>query len=246
MHLAAAILALVPVVALQLAPPHANPPLLIGVAWTGVALASHAVALTLLAGIRVQRLVAIATLLAAIAGIALSAVGWRAIGSAHLLGTSAALLVSSLALLGAPRSSAIASYAQSLIAWWKQLVYAVGALAFVAGAYWIAVPTWDVGVSILMSVWCYLGAPFSVDCLARAWRERKPGWALLGLVIAYGVGSLSYEVYNSIRMGHHPITYWENLFFSVPVTIIAGTVWRADQMRPRREKGTGLITSRDN
>jgi hypothetical protein len=44
----------------------------------------------------------------------------------------------------------------------------------------------------------------------------------------YFVASGSYEIYNTIRMGQHPITYWYNLGFSVPVTLIAGFVWRYD------------------
>jgi hypothetical protein len=102
---------------------------------------------------------------------------------------------------------------------------------FVWGACFWAVPTWDVGVSILMSVLCYLLAPWAVGLVWRSLRGRRPGWPRelgLGLVLVYFVASGSYEIYNTIRMGQHPVTYWQNLAFSVPVTIAAGLLWRYD------------------
>jgi len=114
---------------------------------------------------------------------------------------------------------------------WKLVTFGLGTGFFVWGAYFWAVPTWDVGVSILMSVLCYLLAPWAVGLGWRALRDRGPGWPRnlgVALVAVYFVASGSYEIYNTLRMGQHPVTYWQNLAFSVPVTIAAGLLWRHD------------------
>jgi hypothetical protein len=107
----------------------------------------------------------------------------------------------------------------------------IGTVFFVWGAYHWDVPTWDVGVSILMSVLCYLLAPWAVASALRAVRERRNHW-LREFFIASGtiyfIASGSYEIYNTLRMGHYPVTYWENLAFSVPVTLVAGFLWQFD------------------
>ena len=122
-------------------------------------------------------------------------------------------------------------YLRKLLRPWKLLTFVVGATFFTWGAYHWDVPTWDVGVSMLMSVLCFLVAPWAVDLGLRAVLSRKERW-VRDLVVAAGaiyiVASGSYEAYNTIRMGYHPVTYWLNLAFSVPVTISAGLVWRYD------------------
>jgi hypothetical protein len=141
--------------------------------------------------------------------------------------------------------AALARYLRSLMRPWKLVTFAIGTGFFVWGAYLWAVPTWDVGVAVLMSVLCYLLAPWAMDLVWRSPRERRPGWLRklgLGALAVYLVASGSYEIYNTLRMGQHPVTYWENLAFSVPVTIAAGLLWRYDgslrdllrELRPRR------------
>lgn len=123
------------------------------------------------------------------------------------------------------------AYFIGLLRPWKVVTFALGTGFFVWGAWFWAVPTWDVGVSILMSVLCFLLAPWAVDLGIRAVQLRFPGWAwhlAVALATVYLVASGSYEIYNTIRMGQHPITYWLNLAFSVPVTIAAGFLWRYD------------------
>jgi uncharacterized membrane protein len=122
-------------------------------------------------------------------------------------------------------------YLRNLFRPWKLVTFVMGAAFFVGGAYYWAVPTWDVGVSILMSVLCFLFAPWAVDVGLRACLSRKSGWIrdlIMAAGVVYMVASGSYEAYNTIRMGCHPVTYWLNLAFSIPVTIAAGLVWRYD------------------
>jgi hypothetical protein len=122
-------------------------------------------------------------------------------------------------------------YFMSLLRPWKLMSFAFGTGFFVWGAWFWAVPTWDVGVSILMSVLCFLQAPWAIDLGLRAARLRPRHWGwhlVIAAATVYFVASGSYEIYNTIRMGQHPITYWLNLAFSVPVTIAAGLIWRYD------------------
>lgn len=82
-----------------------------------------------------------------------------------------------------------------------------------------------------MSVLCYLLAPWAVDLGWRALRDRKPGWwrrLLVAAAVVYFAASGSYEVYNTVRVAQYPVTYWENFFFSVPVNLAAGMLWRYD------------------
>lgn len=123
------------------------------------------------------------------------------------------------------------AYLRCLLQPWKLITFFCATAFFIWGAYHWAVPTWDVGVSVVMSVLCFLLAPWAIDLGARAILERRPGWVCRGLLattLVYLVASGSYELYNTIRMGQHPVTYWQNLAFSVPVTIAAGLVWRYD------------------
>ena len=126
---------------------------------------------------------------------------------------------------------ALRRYLRNLLRPWKVLAFALGTAFFVWGAGYFDAPTWDVGVSWLMSVLCYLLAPYAVDLGLRAVSERKRHWQwrLFGAAaIVYFIASGSYELYNTMRMGIHPVTYWYNLAFSIPVTLIAGFVWRYD------------------
>lgn len=123
------------------------------------------------------------------------------------------------------------AYLRNLFRPWKLVTFALGTAFFVWGAGYFDAPTWDVGVSWLMSVLCYLLAPFAMDLGIAALRDRGLHWRAklcASAALIYFIASGSYEIYNTIRMGEHPYTYWYNLWFSVPVTIIAGIVWRYD------------------
>lgn len=102
--------------------------------------------------------------------------------------------------------------------------------AFVIGALWFAVPTWDVGVSLWMSILCFALAPLAVSLAVVGYRQhtglRRVAYIMASTALIYFVGSGSYELYHLVIFDQHPPTYWPNLFFSVPVTIIAGILWR--------------------
>lgn len=215
--------------ALQFVPPPNNPPLVVGCAWTIATLLAHWLALALLAERNVRRvhLVLLGSLLVMLG--AGTCFGFAApIASAHLTATCFVALLSCLAL-DASRSddttSSNGKYFAELLRPWKFSGYAIGMIVFVAGAYDLQLPTWDVGVSILMSAYCFLGAPWATAAVIEGYKERSWRRFMFGACAVYAIGSGSYEIYNTLRMGQHPPTYWPNLFFSVPVTLVAGLIW---------------------
>lgn len=127
----------------------------------------------------------------------------------------------------------VGRYLRRLLYPWKLVTLAAGTAFFVWGAYFFDAPTWDVGVSLLMSGLCFLLAPLALDLVLGALRGRsRPLPRLLrllaGAALVYLVGSGSYELYHLLVNGRHPVTYWENLLFSLPVAVCAGLLWRLD------------------
>ena len=115
---------------------------------------------------------------------------------------------------------------------WKVTTFLLGMASFVIGALYFAVPTWDVGVSIWMSILCYTLAPLGVSLAITGFRKKR-GWPRVGCLMGaaaliYFVGSGSYELYHLVVWDQRPPTYWENVFYSIPVTVIAGILWRYD------------------
>ncbi|MFU8807391.1 MAG: hypothetical protein ACNA8W_26515, partial [Bradymonadaceae bacterium] len=127
---------------------------------------------------------------------------------------------------------AVLKYFKMLLRPWKVVTFLIGTAYFVIGAGWYALPTWDVGVSIWMSVLCYGLAPLGVSMAVTGYRDfrglHRVAYILGSAMIIYFVGSGSYELYHRVFFDGHPPTYWQNLFYSVPVTIIAGILWRYD------------------
>ena len=124
----------------------------------------------------------------------------------------------------------IKDYLRLLLFPWKVVTFLIGMMAFVVGALWLTLPTWDVGVSIWMSVLCFALAPLAISLARVGYRQykgrKRAAYLVASAVLIYFVGSGSYEIYHLLIFGQHPPTYWPNLFFSVPVTIIAGILWQ--------------------
>jgi integrase len=98
---------------------------------------------------------------------------------------------------------------------WKVVTFLPGMAFFIWGAYAFDAPTWDVPVSVIMSVVTFLLAPWSEDQLVRG--ARLGGLQRLRLALGLGgiylCGSGSYEFYHLVCSGWHPATYWESFFF---------------------------------
>jgi len=128
------------------------------------------------------------------------------------------------------RTEMLLDYFRRLMRPWKIVTFILGTAFFIWGAHAFDAPTWDMPVSIIMSVVTFLLAPWSVDQLVLGVRRRGGQRLRLaaGLAGIYVCGSGSYEVYHLIWSGWHPPTYWENFFFSIPTAIVAGMIWRVN------------------
>ena len=121
-------------------------------------------------------------------------------------------------------------YVKDLLRPWKLVTFSMALGYYIWGAYYYKCPTWDVPVSIIMSVLTYIFAPWTVRSVYYLVRARPRKWVLKLLVcaaVAYACASGSYELYNWKHLGYHPPpTYWVNLYYSSLIFFAAGMFWR--------------------
>lgn len=122
------------------------------------------------------------------------------------------------------------SYAKELLRPWKLVSFSMALGYYIWGAVRYQCPTWDIPVSIIMSVLTYVFAPWTVDAIYSLFRHRPRNWGfglLLCLAIIYVCASGSYELYNLWNLGYWPPpTYWVNLYYSSLMFFAAGMLWR--------------------
>ncbi len=127
-------------------------------------------------------------------------------------------------------SFSIKKYTKELLRPWKLATFSVALSYYVWGAHYYRMPTWDVPVSVIMSLLTYVFAPWVVNLLFYLIKERpkKSGWKLIAcFLVTYICASGSYEVYHmTVGIGFHPPTYWVNLYYSTLIFIAAGMFWR--------------------
>jgi hypothetical protein len=121
-------------------------------------------------------------------------------------------------------------YAKELLRPWKLITFSIALGYYIYGAYRYQCPTWDVPVSIIMSVLTYLFAPWTVKSVYYLIQKRPKYWirdlVICGIVI-YACASGSYELYNWRHLGYWPPpTYWVNLWYSSCAFIAAGILWK--------------------
>ena len=129
-------------------------------------------------------------------------------------------------------SFSLRRYVKELFRPWKLTTFFMALGYYIWGAYYYQVPTWDVPVSLIMGGLTYLFAPWTVKSAQYLIKVRPRHWVrglFVCAAITYGCASGSYELYNWWHLGYHPPpTYWANLFYSIPVFIGAGLVWKFD------------------
>ena len=124
----------------------------------------------------------------------------------------------------------IKRYAKELIRPWKLATFSLALAYYIWGAYYYQCPTWDVPVSLIMSLLTYIFAPWTVKSIYYLAKNRPRYWLLRLIVCAaviYACASGSYELYNWWNLGYHPPpTYWINLYYSTLMFFAAGMVWK--------------------
>ena len=123
-------------------------------------------------------------------------------------------------------------YFGELLRPWKIISFLLALSYYIWGAYYYRCPTWDVPDSLIMSILTYVFAPGTVKEIIYLISKKPRFWSikfLFCLVIIYACASGSYELYNWWHLGYWPPpTYLPNLFYSIPVFVGAGIVWKHD------------------
>jgi hypothetical protein len=126
----------------------------------------------------------------------------------------------------------INAYAKELVRPWKLLTLSIAVGYYIWGAYYYRCPTWDVPVSLIMSVLTYVCAPWTVKSVLYLLQARPKHWQrslIFCILVTYACASGSYELYNWWHLGYYPPpTYWVNLYYSTLMFIGAGLFWKFD------------------
>jgi len=121
-------------------------------------------------------------------------------------------------------------YINELFRPWKLVTFSIALGYYIFGAYHYHCPTWDVPVSIIMSVLTYVFAPWTISSVYYLIKKRPRHWVLkltICAMVIYACASGSYELYNWWHLGYHPPpTYWVNLYYSSLIFFAAGMVWK--------------------
>ena len=123
---------------------------------------------------------------------------------------------------------------------WKIIVFLL-ALFIVSGVglLWLD-PTWDLGISIIMSTLTYFTAPYSVGIFYRfiKWIERKNIELFLAIILTFFSASWFYDGYNYLYLlWFYPNTWFSNILYSIPVYLLWWIIWNLDYSK---EKGAYL------
>lgn len=123
---------------------------------------------------------------------------------------------------------------------WKIIVFLL-ALFIISGVglLWLD-PTWDLGISIIMSILTYFTAPYSVGIFYRfiKWIERKNIELFLAIILTFFSASWFYDGYNYLYLlWFYPNTWFSNILYSIPVYLLWWIIWNLDYSK---EKGAYL------
>lgn len=86
-------------------------------------------------------------------------------------------------------------------------------------------PTWDVANSIIISTVVFISAPWSVAVLYRTIKSGKPDHQMPVALCFLFLPCWTYDLYILLRDHLYPPTWYDNLYLSGAITIIAGLFW---------------------
>ncbi len=96
---------------------------------------------------------------------------------------------------------------------WKLTTFAVAAAGLIVIAPYTGDPTWDHVDAAFMSILAFGTAPWAVETLYRAVRDRVPRrQTFVALCVWLFSASWSYDLYLLVRDGHYPVTWWGRPF----------------------------------
>ncbi len=109
---------------------------------------------------------------------------------------------------------------------WKLLSFGLGMSWLLYGALNYEIADWDVGISLIMGGLTYICAPWSVQVILNALRNRPNYWPLhivTALVVAWFVVDGVYWMYHT--MMNNTMYRPENFTASLALYFLAGTIW---------------------
>ncbi|MCP4370376.1 MAG: hypothetical protein GY797_20020 [Deltaproteobacteria bacterium] len=117
------------------------------------------------------------------------------------------------------------SYWKFLLERWKLFTLVVATLSVTLAAPYSGDPTWDVPDSIIISLLTYIFAPWSVAVLFRNLRSWKFGPDFWVALCVFFIPCWTYDLYILFRDKIYPPTWYNNLYISGGITLIAGLFW---------------------
>ncbi len=108
---------------------------------------------------------------------------------------------------------------------WKIFTFAAATLIITLVAPYSGDPTWDVPDSIIISMLTFILAPWSVGVLyrsLRSWKFNIEFW--IGLCFFF-IPCWTYDLYILLRDKIYPPTWYDNLYISGGIVLIAGLFW---------------------
>ena len=108
---------------------------------------------------------------------------------------------------------------------WKLFTFTVATLFITVAAPYSGDSTWDLPDSIIISIFTYCFAAWSVAVFyrnLRSWKFNSDFWVALCL---FFIPCWTYDLYILLRDGMYPPTWYPNLYLSGGMTLIAGLFW---------------------
>lgn len=108
---------------------------------------------------------------------------------------------------------------------WKLISFILATLIITMAAPYSGDPTWDFLDSLIISATVFVLAPWSVAVLFRTIKARKINAQSLVALCFLFIPCWTYDLYILLRDKMYPLAWYENLFISGAITIIAGLFW---------------------
>lgn len=107
---------------------------------------------------------------------------------------------------------------------WKLSSLLAGIALLIAGSIFTPASDWDVGISVVMALFTYLTAPFSLKTIVKSLATLRFGWPFVWAVW-WWVWSVDgcYWVYNTLL--HHQMIRYENFLASTGLYFLCGLIW---------------------
>lgn len=123
-----------------------------------------------------------------------------------------------------------------LFSCWKVVIFILSLILILCIGLLELDNTWDVWVSIFMSIFTFVTAPYSVWVFYRYISNISRNYIELyiAIIVMCFSASWSYDAWNYfVLLGYYPPTWWWNILYSLPLYILSWMVWNLDYSKNR-------------